>query len=386
VPVEKADIVIVNTCGFVESAKKESIDAILDFIELKKKGKIAKVVVAGCLAERYSQELKAELTDVDSLTGIIPFTQDVIPAQVYLTPPHYAYVKICESCYNQCSFCAIPNIKGKFASRHMSAIVREVEALGAKGVKEINLIGQDITAYGIDLYGKKSLADLLRKIIPAAKNIGWIRLLYTFPAHITDDLLTVMASEEKICQYIDVPFQHISDKLLKSMNRRISSHETKELVKKIRSFLPGASLRTSFIVGLPGEGEKEFAELLTFIQEAQFDRLGAFLYSREEGTAAYAMTGQVPLKVKKERFARLMRAQKKISETKLKEKTGRILRVLVDEPKKNEENLCIGRTEFDAPEVDGDVYIHANRELKSGDFVDVKITDTLEYDLVGDAL
>ena len=384
VDVADSDIAIVNTCGFIEAAKKESIDTIIELLELKKQGKLKKVIVAGCLAQRYSDELIKELEGIDAIVGAQQLDRDAVPDQVLLTPEHFAYVKICESCYNQCSFCIIPKIKGKFISRTMESVLREVKQLDERGVREILIIGQDITAYGMDIYREMSLAKLLKKIAAATKNIQWIRLLYTFPAHVTDELIDVIASEKKICNYIDMPIQHISDNLLKAMNRGITTRETRDLIDKIRTKIPGASIRTTFIVGLPGETSANYKELLDFVKEIRFDKMGVFVYSQEEGTPAFSMPGQVPEAIKKERMNRLMKLQRGISMSAQQEMVGRTLNVLVDEQQKGEKDVYLGRSEYDAPEVDGIVYVHSSRKLKPGDFVTVDINGSLEYDLVGE--
>ncbi len=386
VPIEESDIAIVNTCGFIEEAKKESIDAIVDLLELKKQGKLKKVIVAGCLAQRYGDELAKEFKDIDAIVGVQQLQKNKVPGQELLTPGHFAYVKICESCYNRCSFCVIPKIKGKFISRTMESVVEEVKQLDARGVKEIHVIGQDITAYGMDLYREKSLAKLLKKIVAVTKNIQWIRLLYTFPAHITDELIETIAGEEKICNYIDLPIQHVSDRLLKAMNRNITKQETVDLIKKIRSKIPQASLRTTFIVGMPGESRENFEELVEFVRETRFEKAGVFLYSREEGTPAYDMPGQVPQQVKKERMDTLMTVQQDISKDIQEKSVGRTFKVIIDERQKGEDPVYLGRSEYDAPEVDGIVYVHSKKELASGDFVMVEVTDAYEYDLVGEAI
>ena len=377
---------ILNTCGFIEAAKQESLDAIVDLLELKRQGKIRRVIVAGCLAERYGPELAREFAEVDAITGVLPLVQERVPQQVPLTPAHYAYVKICESCYNHCAFCAIPGIKGRFMSRRQGAILAEVRRLDRAGAREINLTGQDITAYGMDLYGEKRLAKLLRRLARQAQGVEWIRLLYLFPAHVTDELLDVIADEPRICKYLDLPLQHVSDPILRAMNRRITTAQTRRLIERVRRRIPGAYLRTSFIVGLPGEGEAEFQELLAFVREAEFERLGAFVYSPEEGTRAAAMPGQVPLTVRRRRYEQLMAVQQEIASRIQLRKRGIILRVLVDEPQKDGHNVYIGRTEFDAPDVDGVIYLHSSQALQPGDFVSAKVTDTMEYDLVGEVL
>ncbi len=384
VPAEKADVVVVNTCAFIEEAKKESIDMIVDLLELKRQGKLKRVIVAGCLAQRYGKELAKEFKDIDAIMGIQKLDKDKIPSEISLTPKHFAYVKISESCYNRCHFCIIPKIKGKFVSRTVESVIEEVKQLDAKGVKEINIIGQDITAYGMDLYHELSLARLLKEVVKVCQNIQWIRLLYAFPAHVTDELIETIAREEKICKYIDIPLQHISDNILESMNRHITTKETVELIKKFRERVPSVSLRTTFIVGLPGETEENFQELLDFVSRSRFEKAGVFVYSREEGTEAYAMPKQVPERVKKDRLDQLMGLQREISQSIQQAHVGKIYKVLIEEKEKGKEGIYIGRTEHDAPEVDGLVYVHTGKSLKAGDFARVKITDAYEYDLVGE--
>lgn len=383
VGLEDSEIAIVNTCGFIDAAKKESIDTIVELLELKKQGKLKKVIVAGCLAQRYSKELSEEFKDIDAIIGAQKLDREAIPDQVSLTPKHFAYVKICESCYNRCSFCIIPHIKGKFVSRTIESILEEIRQLDAKGVREINLIGQDITAYGMDIFHKMSLARLLKEIVKVTKNIQWIRLLYAFPAHVTDELIDVIAFEDKICKYIDMPLQHISDNLLTSMNRNIATQGTKQLIHKLRTKVGEGSLRTTFIVGLPGETDENFRELETFVKQSRFEKMGVFIYSREEGTGAYDMSGQVLDPVKKKRMNRLMEVQKDISKSIQESFVGRTLLVMIDEKEKSENSVYLGRTQYDAPEVDGVVFVHTDKKLNPGDFVNVKITDALEYDLVG---
>ncbi len=386
VDVDKAEIAIVNTCSFIEDARRESVDTILELIELKKQGKLKKVIVAGCLAQRYGQELAKELKEVDAFVGTPTLPKDTMPAQYSLTPKHLAYIKICESCFNQCSFCAIPHIKGKFSSRTIESVVAEVKALDRRGVKEINIIGQDITAYGMDIYRTKSLAKLLKEIVMNVSNVRWIRLLYAFPAHMTDELIETIANEKKICNYIDMPLQHISDHILTDMHRSISKQGTLDLIRKIRTQIPEASLRTTFIVGFPGETDENFNELLSFVEDSKFERAGVFVYSREEGTAAYDFKNQVPERVKKERLNRLMQTQKEISQSIQQKFLGRQLNVLIEEKEGTDANVYLGRSEFDAPEVDGLVYVHSTKPLQPGDFVQVEITDTYEYDLAGKLL
>ncbi len=390
VEVDQAEVVIVNTCSFIEDARQESVDTILDVIELKKQGKIQRIVVAGCLAQRYGMELAKEFKEVDAFVGTPTLNRQDNPAQIQLTPRHFAYVKICESCFNACSFCAIPKIKGKFISRTMESIVKQVQVLDAKGVKEINIIGQDITAYGMDIYRRKALAELLKELVKVTKNIGWIRLLYAFPAHVTDELIETIAAQEKICSYIDMPLQHISDHILKEQNRNITTAQTFDLMHKIRQAIPQGFLRTTYIVGLPGETEEDFQQLRDFNRQMRFERVGVFIYSKEEGTAAATMPGQVPEKIKKQRLDLLMRDQQEISKEIQQSLVGRKLKVLIEEEEKNGDFATkvtyIGRSQYDAPDVDGLVYVRSSKVLKPGDFVDVSITDAYEYDLAGIAL
>jgi ribosomal protein S12 methylthiotransferase len=386
VDMKLADVAIVNTCAFIEDAKKESIDTIIELLELKKKGKLKKVIVAGCLAQRYSQELAKEFKDIDAIIGAQKLDRQNFSTEVSLTPKHYAYVKICESCYNRCSFCIIPKLKGKFISRTIESVVEEIKKLDSRGVKEINLIGQDITAYGMDLYKELSLARLLKAIVPVTKNIEWIRLLYAFPAHVTDELIDVMATENKICKYIDIPLQHISDHILLEQNRGITTQQTKELMRKFKTKIPSGNLRTTFIVGLPGETENDFKELVKFVQDTRFSKMGAFVYSQEEGTAAASMSNHVDGRTKKRRLNTLMKAQQGISKDIQEQFIGRTLKVLIDEPQEGQKNMYNGRSEYDAPEVDGVIFVRSERVLKPGDFVDVKITDSYEYDLAGEVI
>ena len=383
VTAEDAETVVVNTCSFIEEARQESIDTILDLVELKKAGKIKKIIVAGCLPQRYGKDLAREFPGVDAFVGTPSLNRDEMPAQVQLTPKHFAYVKICESCFNACSFCAIPKIKGKFVSRSIESIVKEVKALDAQGVKEINIIGQDITAYGMDIYREKSLARLLKELVGVIKNVEWIRLLYAFPSHVTDELIEVIAREPKICKYIDMPLQHVSDHILLEQNRNITARQTVELIQKIRKAMPQGFIRTTFITGLPGETEKDFEELCSFMKDSRFERVGVFVYSKEEGTKAATMKAQVPEKTKKVRLDTLMQHQQAISKEIQQGFVGRTLKVLIEEKEKDSKDTYIGRSEYDAPDVDGVVYVRSSQALKAGDFVQVKVTDAYEYDLAG---
>jgi ribosomal protein S12 methylthiotransferase len=379
VDADEADVAIVNTCSFVEDAKRESIDAILDLIRLKKDGNLKKVIVCGCLSERYKDRLRKQLPEVDAFVGSMALNHD--KKRYALTPAHYAYLKICEGCINNCSYCVIPKIKSKFTSLDEETVLKKVREFDKNKVSELNIIGQDITGYGIDLYGKKKLATLLKKIAKTAKNIGWIRLLYLYPSRVSDELLSVIKDEPRICRYIDLPIQHINGRILKLMNRHTDKNRIVRLIEKIRKTIPDVGLRTSVIVGFPSETEKEFGELLDFIGDIKFERLGAFMYSPEETTAAYGFKGQVPEKIKRDRFNAIMSAQQSVSEDLNKRFLGQSLEVLIDEEIKGS---YMGRTQYDAPDVDGAVYVKSCRPLKAGDFVKVRITDTMEYDLAGE--
>jgi ribosomal protein S12 methylthiotransferase len=383
---DKAEVVIVNTCAFVEDARKESVDTIIELGRLKAQGRIKKIIVAGCLSQRYGAELAGELSEVDAFVGVPKPSADKVQAPPVFTPSHYAYVKICESCFNACSFCAIPKIKGRFASRTREAVLADVRALDARGVREINVIGQDVTAYGLDLYGKKALAGLLKDIARQVKGVRWIRLLYTHPAHITEELLDVLADEPRLCKYIDMPLQHVSDRILKMMNRKMTRSGTEALVARIRRKIPGVFLRTTFITGFPGETAEDFDALLAFVKDHPFERVGVFAFSREEGTPAYDLPGSVPRAVAQRRRDRLMKAQQALAERFHARCVGTTVPVLIEERVQGEPALYNGRTEFDAPEVDGVVHVTSRRILKPGDFVDVRVTGAMAYDLTGDAV
>ncbi len=377
--VAAADIALVNTCAFIEDARRESLDAILDLIELKKQGKLKKIIVHGCLAQRYKEDLKKELPEVDAFVGSPGLNHE--QRRFALTPKHYAYLKICEGCVNNCSYCIIPRIKGRLASLDEESIIRKVKRFNREKISELNIIGQDITGYGMDRKRKSGLAGLLKKIVDNSPDIGWLRLLYLNPERISDGLLELIKSEKRICKYIDLPIQHINNRILRLMKRKITGEEIISLIKKIRKAIPGVSLRTSLIVGFPSETEKEFQELMRFVKEARFERLGVFVYSREEGTIAYNFKGQVPLKQKQERFDIIMSEQQKISALVNAGFLGKSIPVLIEE---KQDGAYIGRSEYDAPEVDGTVYVNSDKELKAGEFVKAKITDTLEYDLAGE--
>ncbi|MBU4252843.1 MAG: MiaB/RimO family radical SAM methylthiotransferase [Candidatus Omnitrophica bacterium] len=378
--ITQAEVVLVNTCAFIQEAKRESIDVILDLVQLKKQGKLKKIIVYGCLAQRY-KNLAKDLPEVDAFVGTLGLNHE--SKRFALTPKHYAYLKICEGCVNQCSYCVIPKIKGSLESLDEPAIIRNVERFNRQKISELNIIGQDITGFGMDTTGKSQLTGLLQKIISNAPDIGWIRLLYLHPERITSQLLKLIASSERICKYIDLPIQHINNRILKAMHRPMAKEEIMALIKKIRKTIPGVYLRTSLIVGFPSETEKEFSELLEFVKEAKFDRLGAFIYSREEGTPAYNFKGQISLQLKQERFDKIMSAQREIAAGINAKFLGKNITVLVEE---KQDGAYIGRSQGDAPEVDGVVYINTTGPLEIGKFIQVKITDTLEYDLVGEKI
>jgi ribosomal protein S12 methylthiotransferase len=402
-------VAIVNTCGFIEDAKSESIDLILQMAELRKKGRIARLIVTGCLSQRYSEYLMNEIGEIDgvfgssSFTGIPEYMDSILsgkrvividkkPRFLYdhatprfiMTPRHSVYIKIQEGCRNFCSYCVIPKIRGPFRSRSMGSVLKEITSLKESGAREINLIGQDTTLFGVDRYKRPRLAGLLRKASRVMKS-GWVRLLYTHPAHYNQELIGVIRNEPSVCKYLDLPIQHISDKILRKMNRHVTRKDIVSLIARLRKNIPGLAIRTSLIVGFPGETDRDFSELENFIKEAKFERLGVFIYSREEDTRAHGFAGHVPQKEKAQRFDRIMEAQREISGENNKAYLGKTVRVLIDLKDRNRPGQYMGRTQHDAPEVDGLVYVKSRRALRKGDFVNVTIEDTLEYDLVGKA-
>lgn len=383
-----SDTLIVNTCGFIKDAKEESINTILTAAELKKEQRLKRLIVFGCLSERYKEDLLEEIPEVDVFFGVEEyekivnelngkFEKELISDRVVTTPPHYAYLKISEGCNNPCSFCAIPLIRGKHKSLPTEQVEREAASLVAKGVKELNVIAQDTTYYGLDLYKKRSLAELLNKITQN-ENLEWVRLLYTYPRNFPLDVLDEMRDNPKICKYIDMPLQHISDNVLKSMKRGITSKETRELIYKIKETVPGIALRTTFIVGYPNETEEDFAELLDFIEEMKFDRVGAFAFSPEEDTTSFELGDPISEEVKQERLASLMELQSKISLEKNEKRIGSIEKILIDSL---EGDYYIGRSQFETAEVDGEILIPSTNNLKIGSFYDLEIVDCNEYDL-----
>ncbi len=387
----KADSVIINTCGFIDAAKEESINTILSAIELKKKGKIKKVVVAGCLSERYMEDLRKEIPEVDAFFGTEAYEgivrefggnlkYELLGERNLTTPNHFAYLKISEGCDNPCSFCAIPLMRGLHKTKPMKDLLAEATLLARQGVKELILIGQDTTDYGIDLYRKRNLAELMNNI-SQIDGIEWLRLLYVYPSHFPKDLIDEIAGNPKICKYIDIPLQHISDNVLKSMRRGITQRRTKELLYSLKENIPGLTLRTTFIVGYPNETEKEFNELCDFVRDIRFDRFGVFNYSVEENTPSFILGDPIPQDVKEERKATLMEIQKEISQEKNNELIGKTLKVIVD---RKENDFYVARSEHDAPEVDGEVLIDSRKNnLEPGRFYNVDIYDCNEYDLFG---
>lgn len=387
----ESDNVIINTCGFIDAAKEESIDTILQAVELKKLGKIKKLVVAGCLSERFKEELIKEIPDVDVFFGTEDYEgivkefggdlkKELLGERELTTPKHFAYLKISEGCDNPCSFCAIPLMRGKHASVPIEKLILEASSLAAKGVKELIIIGQDTTDYGNDIYGKRNLGELLRKL-SEIDGIEWIRLLYAYPSHFPTDAMDEIANNPKICKYIDIPLQHISDDVLKSMRRGITKKTTINLLKELKSRIPNLTLRTTFIIGYPNETEKDFNELKEFIQEIEFDRIGVFDYSVEENTPSYILGDKVSADEKEERKAELMEIQKDISLKKNQSMIGKKVKVIIDDI---EGEYFIGRTERDAPEVDGEVLIKAeNPLLKIGAFYTIEIFDCNDYDVYG---
>ncbi len=408
--VEKADIAIVNTCGFIEEAKTESIETILRLCELKKKGKLGAVVVLGCLAQRYGPELQKEIKEADAIIGtnnygdlakiLEPLKKKkkayrVEPKPYYLldentpryslTPDYFAYVKISEGCINACSYCVIPQMKGKHRSRPIESILNEIRLLAAqKKLSEINLVGQDTAAYGFDLDRTFKLPQLLDEI--AKLNlVPWLRLLYAHPGHVSEELIDMIARHPSLCKYVDFPIEHSHDALLKRMNRGVTREKMEWGIRTLRKKIPGVSIRTTLIVGFPGETEEEFQDLLSFLEEYRFDRLGAFKFSAEEGARAYSMSEQIPEELKQERYDTVMALQQKISSEINESWIGREVSVLIEEKSEEGPGLYRGRTERDAPEVDGQVIVNSENLLRPGQFVNVQITDALEYDLVGTA-
>lgn len=404
----QADLIIVNTCGFITSAKEESIEVVLEAVEAKETGRCKGLIMAGCLTERYKKELARQIPEVDLFLGlkdvsrIVEYCDKLLGKRRQIKPfarrslltfPHTAYLRIADGCNNQCSYCTIPAIRGPYRSRSMESIVKEAKDLGESGVKELNLIAQDTTHYGVDRYGRQRLQELI-KALSEIEKIRWLRLLYTHPAHISPSMLSLWHEIPNLCPYLDLPIQHISNPILKLMNRKVRKEDIISLIERLREATPDLTLRTSIIVGFPGESEAHFEELLDFVAQARFDRLGAFIYSREEGTPAARLPGQVPEEVKSERLDRLMRLQQEISRQRNETLIGQEIEVLIDQ---KVEGQYIGRSAADAPEIDGNVIIPDDspkggnrnsqtsdtRDIRTGEFYQVRITGATEYDLLG---
>lgn len=419
---EKSDILVINTCGFIREAVEESLEVILEAIEWKRKGKLRRVVVSGCLPQRYQGEMTQELSEVDAFLGSgeqdrivevierlskgvgAPPTQWPAPRLLYsetsprfsLTPPHTTYVKISEGCLNDCSFCIIPKIKGGYRERPIESILEEVAQLAkTRTLKEVNLIGQDTSLYGKRLYREHKLPELLRRL-SKQNQVPWIRVLYLHPAHFSSALIEVFQTEKNLCPYIDMPIQHASDRILSSMKRECTQEEMRSIFRKLREALPEFILRTSVMVGYPGETEEDFETLVRFLEEIRFDRLGSFIFSREGKTEAYTLPDQIPLKTRQERYHRIMSLQRDISRERVGRWVGRTLEVLIEEGDPKDPSLWIGRSRGDAPEVDGQVFVHSVRDgvsngvhgrgLRVGEIVPVRIQDSYDYDLVGDSV
>ncbi len=404
---QEATVIVVNTCGFIDAAKEESVNTILDMADLKQTGNLKALIVSGCLTQRYKEELMKEMPEIDGIVGTGDFIsineiidqalkgkkpvkvgnpvfnyEQVLPRKV-TTPRHTAFIKIAEGCDNACTFCSIPIMRGKFRSRSIESITAEVERLASQGVKEISLIAQDSTNYGTDLYDRFMLPDLMNRV-SGIEGIEWVRLHYAYPGFFTDELIEMIANNPKICKYIDMPLQHSEDHILRKMRRPGRQRDVKELIAKIRKRIPGASIRTSLIVGFPGETEEDFSNLLAFIKEVQFDRLGVFSYSQEEDTPASRLPGQIPDELKEWRANTLMEAQRTISKNQNEKYIGQILDVLV-ERYDGKNDVYIGRSQFDASEIDGEVYI-SKCKAEIGKLQKVKITHSFEFDLAGEGI
>ena len=391
---EEGNIVVINTCGFINNAKEESVNTILEFMQKKEAGDVDKVFVTGCLSERYKPDLQKEIPNVDQYFGTteLPsllkalgadYKHELIGERLTTTPKNYAYLKIAEGCDRPCSFCAIPLMRGKHKSTPIEDIVVEAEKLAANGVKELILIAQDLTYYGLDLYKKRNLAELLEALVKV-EGIEWIRLHYAFPTGFPMDVLDVMNREPKICNYLDIPLQHISDSILKSMRRGTTKEKTTKLLNEFRAKVPEMTIRTTLIVGYPGETEEDYQTLKEWVQAMRFERLGCFTYSHEENTHAYNLEDDVPEEVKQERANEIMEIQSQISWELNQEKIGKEFKVVID---RKEGDYFVGRTEFDSPDVDNEVLIDATKTyLKTGEFTKVKITDAADFDLYGDVV
>lgn len=387
------NIVVVNTCGFIEKAKEESINTILEQVNLKNRGRLDKVYVTGCLSQRYRDDLEKEIPGVDAWFGTMElplmlkqfeadYKTELIGERLLATPQHYAYLKISEGCNRTCAFCAIPLMRGHHVSKSMEEIVREAEGLVRRGVKEVMLIAQELTYYGLDIYKKRMLADLLHRLADV-KGLEWIRLHYAYPSKFPFEILDVMRERENICNYLDMPLQHAANNMLKQMKRQITREEMEELIGAAREKIPGICLRTTLIAGFPGETEDDVEELKMFLQKQRFDRVGIFTYSHEEGTSAYDLKDDVPADEKERRAQEIMEVQQEISHEKNVEKVDKVFKVIID---KKEAGRYLGRTEFDSVEVDNEVVIHSSKKLPVGDFVNVRITKAYDYDLEGEVV
>jgi len=387
------NIVVVNTCGFIDLAKEESINTILEQVELKKRGKLDKVYVTGCLSERYKQNLETEIPEVDAYFGTmelpfllrkfdVDYKAELVGERLLSTPNHYAYLKISEGCNRTCSFCAIPLMRGKHVSRPIESLVAEAEKLVSRGVKEIMLIAQELTYYGLDIYKKRELPKLLR-LLSDIPGLEWIRLHYAYPSKFPMEIIDAMKERENICNYLDMPLQHASNSMLKAMKRQITREEMEDIIGEIKNKIPGICLRTTLIAGFPGETQDDVEELKTFLQKMEFDRVGTFTYSHEENTSAHHLENNISEEEKERRAQEIMDVQQEISYRKNEEKVGKTFKVIVD---KKEAGKYLGRTEFDSVEVDNEVIINSEKKLHPGDFVNVKITKAYDYDLEGEVV
>lgn len=405
---EEADVMIINTCGFIQSAKEESINAILEASKLKEVGNLKALIVTGCLAQRYKDEIIKEIPEVDALLGtssfdkIVETVEEVLGGEIkneFLdldrlpsiskkrknsTGGYYAYLKIAEGCNKNCTYCIIPSLRGNYRSYPLDDLIAQAKDLATQGIKELILVAQETTLYGVDIYGKKTLPKLLKELTKI-EGIEWIRILYCYPEEITDELIDVIASEDKVCKYLDIPIQHASDNILRRMARRTTYDDLVNIIGRLRNNIPDITLRTTIIAGFPGETVEDVDTVIEFIKQMKFERLGVFTYSEEEGTVAAGFDNQIDEKEKEARRDRIMRVQQEISEKNLERKVGKTFRVLI-EGKLPDENVYIGRTYMDVPGVDGYVFVNTEREYMSGDFCDVIITGSSEYDLIGDAL
>jgi len=387
------NIVVINTCGFIDKAKEESINTILDQVELKRRGKLDKVIVTGCLSERYKNNLELEIPEVDAFYGTMElpnilkqfeadYKSELVGERLLATPSHYAYLKISEGCNRTCAFCAIPLMRGQHVSKSMDDLVKEAEGLVKKGVKEVMLIAQELTYYGLDLYKKRMLGDLMNRLADV-KGLEWIRLHYAYPHKFPLEVLDVMRERDNICNYLDMPLQHASDNMLKAMKRQITRTETEEVIAAVREKVPGLCLRTTLIAGFPGETLDDIEETKEFIQKQRFDRVGIFTYSHEEGTSGYNLVDDVPAEEKERRAQEIMAVQQEISLELNQEKVGQTFKTIID---KKEAGRYLGRTEFDSVEVDNEVIIQSDKKLKIGEFVNVKIKKAFDYDLEGEVI